>query len=284
MLDFRIKTFLIVCKYMNFTQAARELHMSQPAVSQHIKYLEDFFETSLFNYEKRKLTLTPAGKLLLSSATTINQDQTKLLKKIEAIKTQKKHLIFGATLTIGEYVLPEKLANYKDSFTLLIQDTKTLLRYLDEGIIDFAFVEGYFPKQDYDYITWSTQKLVAIQSQDNPIFSNGPYDLLELVDCPLIIREKGSGTRDTLEHFLACENTHIEDFNSVIEVGGMEAIKTMVGLGMGITFLYKAAIEKNTNLKIIPLNRTFENDFSFIFRKGSIYESEYRDFFNQITK
>ena len=64
MLDFRINTFLTVCQTMNFTKAAEELHITQPTVSQHIHYLEDYYETSLFTYQNRQLALTEAGKIL----------------------------------------------------------------------------------------------------------------------------------------------------------------------------------------------------------------------------
>ena len=151
MLDFRIETFITVCRFMNFTKAAQYLNITQPAVSQQIRYLEEYFGSPLFDYQKRKLSLTEAGQAVLSASITFTNDQNRLRKQIQSLTNEKKHLIFGATLTIGEYVLPPYLASYRkqhlsSSFTLFIQDTSRLLQKLDQGEIDFAFIEGYFPK------------------------------------------------------------------------------------------------------------------------------------------
>ena len=290
MLDFRIETFITVCEFMNFTKAAHHLHITQPSVSQHIRYLEDYFGTELFYYHKRKLMLTDAGKEILAACITFTNDQKKLMNHIKQLSHHTKKVVFGATLTIGEYILPAYLADYtkknKDlSFTFCIQDTSKLLKKLDKGDIDFAFIEGYFPKDRYDYISFSKERLLPICSSSHPILEKQDVKLKDLFALPLILREKGSGTRDTLEHFLACENSSIKDFKSTIEVGGMEAIKTLVSLETGITFLYESAISHELHdkkLAIIPLQQHFDNEFSFIWRKDSIYSDEYTSFFHEL--
>lgn len=290
MLDFRIETFIAVCKHMNFTKAAQELHITQPAVSQQIHYLEEYYGAKLFEHQKRKLILTEAGKMVLSTCQTMSHDQKKLLEYIHQLSHAKKHMTFGATLTIGEYILPYYISDYTKthdcpSFTFFIQDTYALLKKLDDGDIDFAFIEGYFPKDDYDYIPWKKEKLIPICSYHHPILQKKDITLKDLFEIPLILREKGSGTRDTLEHFLVCENTSIKDFHTTIEVGGVEAIKTLVKLGTGITFLYESAFTHelhDQHLSIIPLPYHFSNEFSFIWKKDSIYTDEYKTFFSTL--
>lgn len=292
MLDFRIETFITVCKFMNFTKAASYLHITQPAVSQQIKYLEEYFGTQLFFYNKRKLMLTEAGKEILAACITFTNDQKKLMEHVHSLSENTKKIVFGATLTIGEYILPGYLADYAKrnlhtSFTFCIQDTSKLLHKLDEGKIDFAFIEGYFPKDHYDYISFSKEHLLPICSSSHSILEKENITLKDLFQFPLILREKGSGTRDTLEHFLACENTSINDFQSTIEVGGVEAIKTLVSLETGISFLYESAIIHELHdkkLSIIPMNYHFDNEFSFIWRKDSIYSEEYIAFFHDLIQ
>lgn len=291
MLDFRIETFLMVCRYMNFTKAANKLHITQPAVSQQIHYLEEHFGAPLFHYEKRKLSLTPAGELVLLACTTLANDQKRLLDRINGLKQSTRKVTFGATLTIGEYVLPSKLAHFiqehpEHPINMLVKDTNSLLKDLDDGVIEFAFIEGYFPKDQYDYITWSKEKLLPVCKSHHPLLSKLDITFYDLFALPLILREKGSGTRDTLEHFLACANISVQDFASVIEIGGVEAIKTLVSQGAGISFLYESAIKtelQNKTLTAIPLrNHHFQNDFSFIWRKNSLYANEYKHFFNAL--
>lgn len=290
MLDFRIETFITVCRFMNFTKAAQYLNITQPAVSQQIRYLEEYFGSPLFDYQKRKLSLTEAGQAVLSASITFTNDQNRLRKHIQSLTNEKKHLIFGATLTIGEYVLPPYLASYRkqhlsSSFTLFIQDTSRLLQKLDQGEIDFAFIEGYFPKHDYDYIPWTKERLVPVCSPSHPILQQSEISLKDILSVPFILREKGSGTRDTLEHFLACENVSVEDFQSVIEVGGIEAIKSLAASGAGITFLYEPAFRKELSenrLVPIPMDCDFSNEFSFIWRKNSLYSQEYSSFFHDL--
>ena len=80
MIDQRIETFLCVCEYMNYTKASQALHITQPAVSQHIRFLEERYNTKLFTYQDRKLSLTKTGKVLLETMTVIRNDEEMMIK------------------------------------------------------------------------------------------------------------------------------------------------------------------------------------------------------------
>ena len=112
MLDFRVNTFLAVCQTLNFTQASKELGLTQPAVSQHIKLLENFYHTRLFHYENKKLTLTAAGQLLLERFTTMQNDENALLEELSSQDTGIETLSLGVTMTIGEYAIISPLAKF----------------------------------------------------------------------------------------------------------------------------------------------------------------------------
>ena len=112
MLDFRIETFLCVCRHMNFTKAAQELRITQPGVSQHIRYLENYYENRLFCYSNKKLTLTQAGIDLRDTMISVKNDSMHLKNAMKEHAAGKKILKFGATLTVGEFYLPEKIKEY----------------------------------------------------------------------------------------------------------------------------------------------------------------------------
>ncbi len=108
MLDYRMITFLKVCQTMNYTHAAQSLHITQPAVSQHIHYLEEQLHVKLFEYEEKQLKLTEAGKILYRFAATVNHDFHELSNQLSN-ENNRLHLRFGVTLTIGEYLMPKVL-------------------------------------------------------------------------------------------------------------------------------------------------------------------------------
>jgi len=290
LMDFRLDTFLEVCRHMNFTKAAKALNITQPAVSQHIQYLEDYYGVELFAFEGKKMRLTEAGKMLYQAATTIKHDDIFLKERINALKKGKNKLIFGATLTIGEFVMAKPIKSYLElhpdtQMRMIIGNTKELLEKLSLGEIDFALIEGNFDKKDYDYIVYSQERYIAVCRDYK--FEKEPERLTDLLSERLIVRESGSGTRRILEEYLEARNLGIGDFKSAVEIGGMTAIKSLVEYGCGITFLYEAAVKKelaNGSLREIKL-KDFQifHDFSFIWNKGSVFSERYRKICEMLT-
>ncbi|WP_143315155.1 LysR family transcriptional regulator [Clostridium sp. HBUAS56017] len=284
MLDFRINTFLTVCNYMNFTKAAEALCITQPAVSQHIKYLEKSYDTKFFEYEGRKITLTKQGKIFYDAVATMKHDEQYLKEKIIQEKSGVKNLKFGATLTIGEFILPPKLCDYLNrnnnmNITIIVENTKELLYKLEHGEIDFALVEGYFAKNEYDFAVYSSEKYICVSGKGYQ-FKKQPRVLEDLLQETLIIREKGSGTRDIFEKNLEKQNLTLKDFTKVIELGNINAIKYLVKNNNGITSLYEAAVKdelENGSLKKIEIKDLQKNhDFYFIWRKNSAFKNVYQ--------
>lgn len=292
MLDFRIYTFLEVCKYMNFTKAAEALHITQPAVSQHIRYIEEYYQTRLFTFQGKKPVLTETGEYLLHAFTTLSHDQVYLKEQLLSMQKKKPALIFGATLTIGEYVMPRFLIEYQTRhpdtvLTMITANTHELLDRISDGEIDFAIVEGYFDKTQYDYLTFSSEPYIAVAG--TPLFEDcHPRSLSELLDQKLIVREPGSGTREILEKHLEARNLSIHDFSGVSEIGNIPALKAVVSAGLGITFLYRSAAEEELKNGILfdvtPENFSITHDFTLIWQKGSMFASRYRTIFEEWKK
>ena len=287
MLDFRMDTFLAVCRCMNFTKAAEELNITQPAVSHHIHYLEEHYQVKLFEYSGKKIGLTEAGRLLLSAATTMQHDELHLKQALKMSEGGGRRLVFGATMTVGEYVLPEALMRLMDaqpdiSVKMVVADTQDLLRSLDEGEIEFAVVEGFFQKKEYDFLVYDRGKFVIVASPEYRFHSEGKV-IEDLTRERFFIREPGSGTRYVFERYLEGKNLLIHDFEDLMEISNIGAIKSLVADGRGITFLYEAAVKRELeegSLRRVELE-DFElsHDFTFIWRKDSIYADYYRELY-----
>lgn len=290
MLDFRTDTFLAVCRHMNYTKAAEELNITQPAVSQHIKYIEEYYKVKVFAFSGKRMYLTEAGEMLFEAISTMKHNDCFLRESISRIKEHQSKLSFGATLTIGEYVIPEKLSSYLKKYpntkvNLTIANTKRLLDMLDEGEIDFAVVEGYFGKNQYDHIVCSIENYTAVCSADHP-FAEKSLSFNQLFSQTLILREEGSGTREILTRSLQEKNYGLYDFKNVIELSNINAIKTLVEKNCGITFIYEAAAKKELIsglLKRIYVKELInKHEFTFIWRKNSIFSEYYKTIYDNL--
>lgn len=294
MLDFRMETFLTVCRYMNFTRASEKLNITQPAVSQHIHFLEKHYNTKLFRYEGKKLKLTGAGEILRNASLTMMHDEISMQNQMQ--KTDEEEEIhFGATRTVGDVlmgrILERYLRRYPDAkICMIVDNTQELLRKLDEGIIDFALVEGFFQKNEYDHQKYSDENYIAVCAPDYTFNSDKittDVSVENLFHERLLVREEGSGTREVLERCLDAQNFSIHDFDKVMEVGSLQTIKELTKAGCGITFLYETAVQdelKEGTLKRIPL-KSFEisHEFNFIWRRGSIYADRYMEIFRRFS-
>lgn len=286
MIDFRHQTFLELCRIKNYTRTAEKMHITQPTVSQHIKYLEEYYQIKLFNYKNKKLTITEAGKKLYKYTEKMIADSREIKKSIQTDQ-EIKNIKFGATLSIGEFVMPEILIKAMEkekelNFDMLVENTKNLIDKLKKGKINFAILEGFFDKSKFGHQLFSREEFIAVSAADSK-FSNKKIIFEDLLESRLILREDGSGTRDILEQILYKNNLSKNSFKNTIEIGNMNAIKKLVAEDKGITFLYKAAAEKelkNKDLVRLEINDFKVNrEFNFIFLKDSVFEAEYQKYF-----
>ena len=288
MLDFRMETFLTVCQCMNFTRASEKLNITQPAVSQHIRFLEKHYDTKLFRYEGKKLKLTRAGEILRSASLTMMHDEISMLSEMQK-SGGNEEVRFGATRTVGDVLMGEVLERYLDQYPdanihMYVENTKELLKRLDEGKIDFALVEGFFKKNEYDFQKYSEEEYIAVCAPGYQ-FKQTPEQIEDLFGERLLLREEGSGTREVLERYLDSQNFSLGDFEKQMEAGSLHTIKELAKAGCGVTFLYKVAVQEELNngtLVRIPLKDfKLSHEFAFIWRRGSIYVDRYREIFRR---
>lgn len=229
MLDFRMDTFLAVCQYMNYTRAAEALNITQPAVSQHIRWLEEQYEAPLFTYANKRLSLTREGELLRSMALTVKHDEQMLRRRLHDPGPGAHRLVFGVTPTVGMSLIPEPLARYHRLYpdapiSIRVSNTESLCAALDQGELDFAIVEGYFCKSDHDSLLYRREPYLAVCGAEYQ-FEREPKVLSDLLGETLVVREPGSGNREIIRRALSRENRAVEDFRSVIQVSDMNVLK-----------------------------------------------------------
>lgn len=287
MIDYRVKSFLEAAKNLNFSKASSILNLTQPAVSQHIKSLETEYGVKLFSHDGKKTSLTEQGKLFYAAASRMASDDEQL--RIQLFQQEKAFLRFGATLTVGEYVMPEILCgmigeNPDLKISMLVENTDMLLDALKFGKIDFAIVEGFFDDRRFVSQKFASVRYVPVAKKGSVKGKTAFKDLFEHM---LIIREKGSGTRDVLERYISERNKSITDFRGVYEIGNLNVIVKLVEKGLGISFMYEPVAEegcKNGLLEIIDVKDfNIKHDFSFIWNKNSIFEKRNREIYEMMT-
>lgn len=280
MLDFRAETFLTVCEYMNYTKAAEVLNMTQPAVSGHIRFLENYYGAKLFSYNNRKLSLTMQGEHLKRALQTLVHDESKLKCELSQMKPVKIFRI-GATLSVSDSYLPGFLSTYlaahaDTELSVTVANTTTLLKKLDQGNLDIVLSEGYFSKDEYEHQVISEEPFSVFCGTDYD--TAGIHTLEDLFQHRFISREQGSGTRAIFEHYLAERGYSIDNFKKKCDFTSLDLITQMLISNQGISVLYKcvgANLLKQGKLKEIVLpDFSLTHDFNALWPKNSMYSQE----------
>lgn len=249
MFDHRIQTFLALCETMNYRAAAEKLHITQPAVTQHIQYLEQLYDCRLFLYDGRSLNKTEQAETLLRAACSMNYQEEKLR---QALKPQTgRFLTIGVTKTIGEFVIAGQVARYlaepENHLTVDIDNTEHILARLDKGELDFALIEGFFNRSDYESFLYRREPFVGVCSKNHPL-AGKTVPLEQLFGENLLLRETESGTRQILEQQLAQYNQTTESFERVTCISNFGLLTRLAASGCGITFAFAAVEEENESL------------------------------------
>ena len=281
MLDYRIDTFLTLCEQMNYRKTAEMLHISQPAVTQQIHYLENQYGQKLFQYENRRLVKTEAAAILEQYARAAKLQQQDLREKLD--NNPIHTLRIGATKTIGDYYLKADIRRYlKDAdnaLTLIVDNTEHLLRLLEENELDFAVVEGFFDKTRFDSILLRREPFVGICRKDHP-FAGREVTMEELLKETIIHREAGSGTRAILEQELRGYNESLQRFQRHICISSFNIILDLVKQGFGVSFVYNILADSDPELaKFSIRGEGVVREFNIVYLKYADMGEKIRCFF-----
>ena len=282
MLDYRILTFLKLCETMNYRITAEELNMTQPAVTQHIHYLEEEYKCKLFIYNRKKLEKTNQAILLEEYARSAYYNEIYLKRKIKS--ENKIKINIGATKTIGEFVIGEKIKklvkNEKYDISLTIDNTENLIKLMELNKLDFILVEGIFNKDKYGYRLYKKDEFIGICSKSHK-FNGKSIKFEELFEEDIIIREEGSGTRRIFEQFLSENSFSLEFFKKKITINNFNLIKELVSANCGISFVYNSVVNKNDDIGKFYFKNKIEREFNYLYLKNTSAK-ELVDFFDKL--
>ena len=262
MFDFRLKVFHTVAKRLNFTKAAEELCITQPAVSKHIQEIESSFKVRLFERNGSKISLTQAGEILLLYSNQVFELYNRLEFDLHALtESHKGRLRIGASTTIAQYALPPLLADfhkrYKDlHVSLTINNTEQIEQALKNKDIDFGIVEGQAKNTFFKYSEFVRDQIVLVAASDHPLAKAKEMTTEQLLQVPLLLREPGSGTLEVIAHALKPHHIKISDLQCEMQLGSTESIKSYLLHSGCLAFLSVCSISKelkNKELAIIDL-------------------------------
>ncbi len=272
-----LKTFIAIVEKKSFTKAAKFINISQPSVSLHVLNLEKYFNTRLIerSNKQKNIFITRTGKILYKRAKQLLLilDETKN-ELNDYSNSPSGTLKIGASMTIGEFILPSLLGEFTKNFPnikfeIVIENTKNIYDKFRNRIIDIALIEGTLPKQDYILKNFYEDTMVIVVPNSFKYEKNSSLKKF-LSNQTWIHREDGSGTGENLNIFL---NHNSICPKNIIIFGSNYAIKEAVKNNLGITFISSLVIEpdiKNNELKIIPTRTKYKRYFSYLVHNESM--------------
>lgn len=253
MSDFRLEVFYSVARRLSFTKAAQELFISQPAVTKHIRQLEEKYQSRLFERNGNKIELTAAGLLLLKYVEQIFSIYRQAEFEINAVSKRNKGLLrLGASTTIAQYQIPPLLAQFHQKFpgvrvTLINGNTEWIEQALLKKEIDLGLIEGDSKNPQISYSEFLKDEIVLVCSKNHPMAKMAEITLEQLQAIPLVLRERGSGTLEVIEHAMEPLGIRLSDLKIEMQLGSTEAIKSYLVHSPCMAFISVHAVLKELN-------------------------------------
>lgn len=282
MLDYRVLTFLTLYDEMNYRRTAEKLNMTQPGVTQHIHYLENYYGVKLFEYDGRTLSKTKQAEQLKRHFESVRAEEISL--KEDFVQADRLHLRVGATKTIGEFVIVPEVRKFllhgNHCLDLVVDNTENLLAMLSRGELDFAVIEGVFDKERYPHHLFKKERFVGICGRHHP-FVGQTVSLAEIFREGLIVRERGSGTRRLLEQAIADRGYSLDSFHSCSSISNFSVICELVAKNGAITFAYEPIANSRDDLATFTVGgMKIQGEFNFVYTNEKVAKSKIELFFS----
>lgn len=272
MADRRLKIFHTVARLLNFTKAAEELHMTQPAVTFQIRQLEEQFNTRLFDRTHNKVSLTEVGKQVYVYADRILKLYEDMTRSVNDMTGEVSGgVTLGASTTVAEYMLPLLIGEFKVKYpevliSLKESNSEEIVSLVESNDLDIGIVEGSVNNKNLIVEECHTDEMVVIVPNGHALAGNEALCVKDIVEHPFISRESGSGTQESIQRYVEKHGDH--DFLNVsYELSSPEAIKGAVEAGMGISILSRSTISKELKLNTltaVELTPKLQRPFSIV--------------------
>lgn len=268
----QLEVFLAVAHTENITRAAESLAMSQSAASSALKDIESQFSIQLFDRVGKRLQLNELGRLLRPPAEALLEQAEELEQALAQHRTPGL-LKVGATLTIGNYLAVEIMSRYMSEqaggqVSLDVANTSRVVERVLNFDLDIGLIEGELQHADLEIIPWREDRLVVFCAPEHHLAEVSQLDDLRLRQTPWILREPGSGTRQTFDRAM---HGMIPELEVRLELQHTEAIKRAVEAGLGIGCLSMVALRdafrRGTLVPLAVPQRDFSRHFYFILHR-----------------
>lgn len=281
MLSNRHLIFLEVAKLKSFSKAAQTMYISQPAISKHIKVLEEYYKTKLIDRYSNNIDLTPAGILLFEKLQEVKiiQDQIEFeLSSLSKGLQPKGFMRLGASTTITLYVLPQILSGFHKQYpqveiSLLNRNSEIVLEALLNKEINLGVIEKTRNISKVDTLPFLEDEVILVGSKKNKKIQS-KYSIPDLTMLPIALRESGSGTLNAIKMSLESHGLKLKNLNTKVRLGGTEALKNFIIQSDCLGFFPRRSVLselKEGSLQEIPVaDLQIKRSFFFIQRKNEI--------------
>jgi DNA-binding transcriptional LysR family regulator len=286
--DHKLKVFCTVAETRSFSKTSEIIHLTQPAVSLQIQALEEIYETKLFDRSSSRVTLTPAGEVLYKYAKEILVLYASAEKVIgEMTGLVKGSIAIGAGSTIGNYLLPSVISDFRKTHPkikvhLFVANMQRVIELLNAGNINVGLIEGDVKRQKIVVEKLLSDELLLIVPPHHSWAKRKEVSIAELIEEPFILREAGSGTRQTIEKFLARHGITLQSMKVSMVLGSTQAIKEAVENGLGVSIISRWAARKESKYGTLNMlsfkEEKMVRNFSLITYKNSVSSHAIEEF------
>jgi DNA-binding transcriptional LysR family regulator len=292
MLNFnQLRVFYRAAKNLNFTAAANDLFITQPAVTFQVKSFEENCNLKLFKKRGRKIYLTDEGKTLYEYAEKIFRYEKEIENIIDDMRALKRGVLrLGTTKAYARYFMPLMISTFHQNFpNIKIQLNEGSSAEMIYSLVDFrievAIIAKAIDHPEVNFYPFSKEEMALIVAPHHPLAKKKAISITELAQEPFIMKETGSGTRKLVEEVFAQEKCSP---NILMETSNTEFIKQLVQRGEGVSFLVREAVAvelKDKTLIDMPLKgRKIFLDVSIAYLKAQVLSPPARAFVDTLTK
>lgn len=248
-IDLKAISLLKVAEYENFTKAAKELCISQPAISNHIKAVEEELGFKIFERGTSGIHLTEKGAIVIKYISQMNSIAESFKQALASDKLSATALRVGITHTVESSLVVDAIAKYLNKSTpgvsirITSGTSKSLYKQLKNGEIDFIIMEGSYNDPDLNNVMLGTDSLVLVTSPSNHLASKNTVTLDEMKEENLIMRLPDSNTMKTFANALKERSKSLSDFNIILEIDNIATIKDLIRRDFGVSILAKSVCQ-----------------------------------------
>lgn len=276
----QLHIFYTVAERGSFSAAAQALHMTQPAVTMQIQSLEDYFGTKLLQRSTKKIELSEAGATLLPFA----KKSMQLIREADEAMSAFTHMLegrlhIGASLTIGEYIVPRMLGPFGQEYphirmAMNVMNTTQIMDDILKHQLNLGLIEAPVQHPDIVVEPVMQDELKLIVPSGHALAKAKKVVLEDVFKHPFVAREKGSGTRQVIEDELKSRGVDVSRLGIVMEMGSTGAVKSAVEAGLGITMLSPSSVKHEVALGLLKIvnisDITFKREFYAIHLKSAL--------------